>query len=101
MPASQSSDHIAFMVQIATSGERKKPTPENFKGIKDVVEINASNGFKYATGTFMNYSDAANYRKKIENLYPDAFVIAVRNNKILPLLEALDLKQNQIKPVSK
>ena len=101
LPASQSSDQIAFMVQIATAGDRKEPTPENFKGIKDVLEIKSSNGFKYATGSFMNYSEAANYRKKIENLYPDAFVIAVRNNKILPLLEALDLKQNQIKPVSK
>jgi hypothetical protein len=49
----------------------------------------------------MKYSDAAYFRKKIENLYPDAFVIAVRNGKILPLLEALESKQNQIKPVSK
>jgi N-acetylmuramoyl-L-alanine amidase len=101
LPAARLSDQIAFMVQIVTSGERKELKPENFKGIKDVMEINSSNRFKYASGSFRSYSDAAEYRKKIENLYPDAFVIAVRNNKILPLLEALELKQNQIKPVSK
>jgi len=101
VPVARQSDQVVFMVQIVTSGEGKELNPGNFKGIKDVVEISSSNRFRYATGSFMNYTDAAEYRKKIENLYPDAFVIAVKNNKILPLLEALELKQNQIKPVSK
>ena len=36
-----------------------------------------------------------NYRKKIEVIYPDAFVIAVKDNKILPLQQALDQKRKQ------
>ncbi len=79
------------MVQIATSTEKKELKPENFKGLNDVVEIDCRGSFTgMQQGTFTNYSDAADYRKKIESIYPDAFVIAVKDNKILPLQEALD-----------
>lgn len=85
-------DELKFMIQIATSTEKKKLVPENFKGIKDVVELSSLNLFRYATGSFSNYSQAAEYRKKLEVVYPDAFVIAVKNNKILPLQDALNSK---------
>lgn len=81
-----------FMVQIATSASKRPITPANFNGLQDVSEIESDNQFKYAAGSFENYSLAAEYRKKIESLYPDAFIIAVRNNKILPLQDALNPK---------
>lgn len=81
-----------FMVQIATSASKRPLTPANFNGLQDVFEIESDNQFKYAAGSFDNYSQAAEYRKKIESLYPDAFIIAVRNNKILPLQDALNSK---------
>jgi N-acetylmuramoyl-L-alanine amidase len=84
---------IVFMVQVATSSSRTETKPENFKGIPDIVEINAQDRYKYATGSFTEYSDAVKYRKKIEAKYPDAFVIAVKNNKILPLQQALEQKR--------
>jgi N-acetylmuramoyl-L-alanine amidase len=85
-------DELKFMIQIATSTEKKRLVPENFKGIKDVIEFSSMNLFRYATGSFSNYSQAAEYRKKLEVVYPDAFVIAVKNNKILPLQDALNSK---------
>ena len=83
---------IKFMVQIANSSARTELKPENFKGIKDVFEIDSQDRFKYATGNFTDYSAAVKYRKKIELDFPDAFVIAVKNKKILPLQEALEQK---------
>ncbi len=80
---------LKFMVQIAISAEKKPIVPENFKGLKDVVEIPSNDIFKYASGSFDNYAPAAEYRKTIGTLYPDAFVIAVKNNKIVPLQDAL------------
>ena len=74
---------------------RTEIKPENFKGLKDITEINAQDRFKYAAGSFTDYSDAVNYRKKIESFYPDAFVIAVKDNKILPLQQALEQKKKQ------
>jgi N-acetylmuramoyl-L-alanine amidase len=94
-------DELTFMIQIISSAERKEVKPENFKGIKEVIEIHADDRFRYVTGSFVNYNDAVEYRKKIGNVYPDAFVIAVKDNKVLPLQDALNLIQNNIKPAVK
>jgi N-acetylmuramoyl-L-alanine amidase len=84
---------IYFMVQVTTSISKTEIKPENFSGLKDISEIQANDRFKYAAGGFADYSDAVSYRKKIEALYPDAFVIAVKDNKILPLQQALEQKR--------
>jgi N-acetylmuramoyl-L-alanine amidase len=89
---SQLSGEIAYMVQIATSSSKTEIRPENFKGLKDVSEIVNQEQYKYATGNFTDYSNAVTYRKKIEAIYPDAFVIAVKDNKILPLQQTLEQK---------
>jgi len=83
-------EDIVYMVQIATSSSKNEINPENFKGLTGVVEIQTQDRFKYASGSFTDYDNAVNYRKKIETIYPDAFVIAVKDNKILPLQEALE-----------
>jgi N-acetylmuramoyl-L-alanine amidase len=86
---------IVFMVQINTTGTRVEIKPENFKGLPDIIEINADDRYKYATGKFSEFSEAVRYRKKIESVYPDAFIIAVRDNKILPLQQALEQKRKK------
>ena len=86
-------DEILFMVQVKTSSSKTEIKPENFKGLKDITEIHVNDRFKYATGSFTDYSAAVDYRKKIESIYPDAFVIAVKDNKILPLQQALEQKR--------
>jgi N-acetylmuramoyl-L-alanine amidase len=83
---------IAFMVQIATSSSKTDIKPVNFKGLTDVLEINNQDQFKYVSGSFPDYPSAVEYRKKIEVIYPDAFVIAVKNNKILPLQQTIEQK---------
>lgn len=84
---------ISYMVQILTSQTRNDIKPENFNGLTDIIEIYSGDRYKYVTGSFSGYSAAVNYRKKIEVLYPDAFVIALKDGKILPLQEALEQKR--------
>jgi N-acetylmuramoyl-L-alanine amidase len=84
---------IFFMVQVASSISKIENKPENFKGLKDVAVFNVQDRFIYATGRFTDYSEAANYRSGIELNYPDAFVIAVKDSKILPLQQALEQKR--------
>lgn len=86
---------LRFMVQITTSAYRKEIKAENFRGIADVTEFRSDDRFRYAAGNFVNYNDAVEYRKQILGLYPDAFIIAVRENKIIPLQEALDLTKTK------
>ena len=87
------SGEIIFMVQIGTSSTKIEIKPENFNGLKNVTEISTQDQLKYATGSFPDYAAAVNCRKEIESIYPDAFVIAVKDNKILPLQQALDQKK--------
>ena len=91
------SGEIVFMVQIATSSSRIEVKSEFFKELNDVIEINALDWFKYATGYFTDYPAAVKYRKKLEAVYPDAFVIAVKDYKILPLQQALEQKRKNNK----
>jgi N-acetylmuramoyl-L-alanine amidase len=86
-------EDIEYMVQVATSSVRIETIPGNFKGLKDIIEIGGQDRFRYASGRFTEYSDAVSYRKKLEEVYPDAFVIAVKGTKILPLQEALEKKR--------
>jgi N-acetylmuramoyl-L-alanine amidase len=83
---------ILFMIQVATSSKKIAVKPENFKSVKNITELYTGNRFRYAAGNFTDYDKAVSYRKQIESIYPDAFVIAVKDNKILPLREALDKK---------
>ena len=81
---------IVFKVQIATSSRKISTSPSEFKNIGDVSEINSGNRYRYVTGTFDDYLKAVEYRKEMEKIFPGAFVIAVSDNKVLPLQEALD-----------
>jgi N-acetylmuramoyl-L-alanine amidase len=46
------SDQLVFMVQVATVSNRTETKPDNFKGLKDIVEIVEQDRYKYATGIF-------------------------------------------------
>jgi N-acetylmuramoyl-L-alanine amidase len=88
---------VRFTVEIAASIEKLPLNPANFKGLKDIAEFEAQDSYRYTTGSFSDFSSAARYRKKIELIYPDAFVIAVKDDKILPLQQAMEfLKKNKI-----
>jgi len=94
-PESVPGDKLVFMIQVATSSKRTEIKPENFKGITDIIEISTSSRYRYATGIFEDYIKAVEYRRKIEEKYPDAFVIAVKDNKVLPLQQALNQNKNK------
>jgi len=83
-------NEVAFRVQIATTSTKKDLSPSTFKGYSNVSEIVDNNRYKYTIGEFSNYDDAVEYRKKIGTDYPDAFVIALKGNKIVPLRQVLE-----------
>jgi N-acetylmuramoyl-L-alanine amidase len=86
---------LVYTVQISASSLKTEIKPENFNGLNDVVEINSDDRFRYTSGKFSDYTAAVSYRKKLEYIYPDAFVIAVKNNKILPLQQALEQEKKK------
>jgi N-acetylmuramoyl-L-alanine amidase len=94
-PATPVPDEVSFMVQVSSSSARIEIKPGNFKGLKEINEISSGKIYKYASGKFDRYEEAARHRKEVARIYPDAFVIAVIANEIVPLQEALDrIKRN-------
>jgi N-acetylmuramoyl-L-alanine amidase len=88
-------DEIFFMVQIAAMPNSVDARKYEFRGIETVTMLDAGERIKYGAGHFRDYEDAMNYRRTLTSSFPDAFVIAVREGKIIPLKEAIESKENK------
>jgi N-acetylmuramoyl-L-alanine amidase len=78
-----------FMVQIASYANQLQENDSLYSEFKDLKVIVKDNSYKYLSGNFSTYDEAIDYSKTLFNRYPGAFVVAVKNNKIIPLKEAL------------
>ncbi len=86
-------DDIVFMVQILAMPKNKPMSQSQITGIGKITKIEESERVKYGAGSFSIYEDAVKYRRTLTLGFPDAFVIAVRNGKIIPLKEAIEAKK--------
>jgi N-acetylmuramoyl-L-alanine amidase len=84
---------LIFKVQIAASSRRFALNAPLFKGEKDVMEYVVGKMYKYAVGQSDSFEEIVAYSHKVREKFPDAFVIAVRDNQIIPLQQALKEKR--------
>lgn len=82
-------DQIVFRIQIASSKNKISTDPSSFKGQKGVTVIADGRWFKYLVGQEINYHSALESCKRIKEVFPDAFVVASKNGKLMPLNDAL------------
>jgi len=80
---------LTFKVQIASSKNKVDTKDPAFKGYADVVVFDDGRWFKYAVCSEKEYKDILARCTEVKKTFPDAFVIAVKNGKIIPLKEAL------------
>jgi len=76
---------LIFTVQI---GAFKKQNSK-FSSIENVNISTENNIYKYRLGTFSTYKEARNSRRKLLDIYPGAFVQAVKNGRGIKIKEAL------------
>ena len=81
------------MVQFAAMPSGRELSQSHLKGIGPVTRIQDGERIKYAAGKYVLYDDALKFRRTLTGRFPDAFVIAVRNGKIVPLREAIEAKK--------
>jgi N-acetylmuramoyl-L-alanine amidase len=81
---------LYFKVQIASSSASVPVTSEDFKEFTDIEEFKTDSMYKYAVGSKKSYEEIQEYCKWVKNTYPDAFIIAVKEGKIIPVQEALN-----------
>jgi N-acetylmuramoyl-L-alanine amidase len=83
-------EDIFFMVQFAAMPKDRAISQSQLADIETVTKIEDGERIKYAAGRFTVYEDALRCRRLLTAKYPDAFVIAVRNGKIIPLKQAIE-----------
>jgi N-acetylmuramoyl-L-alanine amidase len=92
---SAGADDIYFMVQISAMPRNREMDHSLLRDIETVTKIEDGERIKYAAGKFSVYDDAIKYRRTLVLRFPDAFVIAVRNGKAMPLREAIEAKKQK------
>ncbi|MCB0431105.1 MAG: N-acetylmuramoyl-L-alanine amidase [Flavobacteriales bacterium] len=82
---------IVFKVQIVSSANRIPMSDPSFQNLPDLKEYNEEGIFKYAAGKARTFTDATALQKDIRAKgFADAFVVAFRDGKKIPLKDALD-----------
>ena len=84
-----STDDIIYKVQISSSVSKMDINSGFFKGISDIGIIESDGVFKYVVGNDTSFSDIKDICSKIKDKFPDAFIIAIKQGKIIPLQQAL------------
>ena len=83
-------DQIVFSVQVASSKNKVATDPSSFKGYDQVSVIQDGRWYKYLVGGENSYHTALELCKNVKADYPDAFVVASKNGRIVPLKDALE-----------
>ncbi len=86
---SEQSDKITFKVQVVSSRNKIPLDSDFFKGIKDIEVFESDGLFRYVVGGSATLEDITAYRGKINKIFPDAFIVAVRRGNLISLQEAI------------
>ncbi len=87
---------LVFRIQVVSSLKRIATDPANFKGIKDIKEFEKEGIYKYMTGEFDDFDKALDYQRRLRSeIYPDAFIVAFYNGRIISLKKAFEIMRKQ------
>ncbi|GAB4292390.1 MAG: hypothetical protein Kow0068_17670 [Marinilabiliales bacterium] len=84
-----SDNQIKFRVQIKSAMAQIPLSSDEFKGMSGIDEIYYNGMYKYTVGDEINYESAKLLQQEVRKAFPDAFIIAVKDNKIIPVSQAL------------
>jgi N-acetylmuramoyl-L-alanine amidase len=80
---------VIFKVQVLASVKKIPDQDPQFKGFSDIEEYKVGNLYKYALNGGTSYRETITFCKKLQDKFPGAFVIAVRDKTVIPLEQAL------------
>ena len=82
---------ITFRVQFLLSPKEIALNDNRFKGIEQLWMYKDGNYFKYTAGSSADFDSIMKIREKMLHKYPDAFVVAFKNDKRISVNEARKL----------
>lgn len=94
-PVAQDND-VIFTVQVFASPTRIKSNDRRLTQFKDEVrEVVVNNIYKYCVGSHATHSKAMEEQAKVRKIVKDAFVVALRGNEPISLLEAKKITESR------
>lgn len=88
---------VTFKVQVLASSKKLPPNSDQFKQLNNVEEIQTNGVYKYCVGNMQSYNEILVYCQEIKKLYPDAFVIAIKEGNQIPVDIAIkEISNNQV-----
>lgn len=82
---------VYFSIQIDTSPEKMKTSPENFKNLEGVQEYYHAGLYKYIYGKTISLPEARKIQQQMKNKgFHGAFVVAFESDKRISLSQALE-----------
>ena len=85
-------NQVWFAIQLAASTTPIKIKPENFKGEEAIHERKVGKYRKYIKGRFSDFAQAMEEQRRLLTKFPEAFIVAFKGNRQIPLNEARNLK---------
>ena len=88
---------ISFKVQFLVSSKKLAPSSDYFKNLNDIFELESNGVYKYCAGNTTYYNDIVQYCQEVKKIYPDAFIIALKNGSPIPIDIAIkETSNNQV-----
>lgn len=84
-----STNEPVFKVQILASDRQLRLSDRQFKGEKNIFYFQEGNMYKYTIGASTNYSEIYQLRKKLLEKFPQAFIIAFKNDRKMDVQQAI------------
>ncbi|WP_025741730.1 N-acetylmuramoyl-L-alanine amidase family protein [Aquimarina pacifica] len=83
-------EDVTFKVQIGAGASELELLPSNFKGLDQLSKLKIDDLYKYYYGNTSNYTLIKELRAiAIEKGFDSCFVVAFRNNELIPLIDVL------------
>lgn len=92
-PENKVESGVVFKVQIFALPDKLGPNDPKYAGLKNVDKYFEGNLWKYTVGSEKKFSDIQGVLKTTKEKFPDAFVIAFKDGKKIPVPEARKLTE--------
>ena len=79
--------NIYYMIQVLTTSRVRPLDHESFSNYGHVSEFKMNNLYKYAVGKSTSYSQVSSDLSQVQEDFPGAFIIAVKEGRIIPVSE--------------
>jgi N-acetylmuramoyl-L-alanine amidase len=91
--AAASPSGLEYRVQVLASGKKLAPGSSEFKGVKDLTEMNTDGMYKYLSKPVTDYEEALVLRRKLASTFKGAFIVVYRDGQRVPANQAADAKK--------